>query len=787
MLCMKNCAKKTLALLLTIMMLFSTLSTVSNAAHENTYTNTGNQRNDIIGVAKTQLGYREGNNNDTKYGTWYGLPNQPWCAMFISWCARQAGIPTSVLKNSAVAAPDAQYFNIPYYNGASYTPQPGDLFFTKSFSHVGLVYYIDGSYFYTIEGNSNTNGSSEGTSVVSNRRKISNFYFGVPNYSGGTSHSIDSNYGKNFTSYPKEKITAGNIFDENHNQISSTAWIGTSDECTIHEVYTDGCCKVSYPLDSGGTKTVYSKISLFNTHTHAYLEEFEAAHPHHKYMRCSCGDYYYTNSDAATYQTAYEEAHPHREYSKCNMCGDITYSGNKAYVNDCTECKGMASNWSFENYTMPGSHNVYLNSDFNFFGTVKSELPINWVGIVIYDGDDNELASLNMYPGTNFCDISVMNDQFDFSALPSGKYKILVHANNPNNDYAILYKDVFNVGAPLLNAPTPKVATTSAGNVIVTWNSVENANNYDVRFFTLSGESVKNEWGVCGTSYETHLPDGDYKLWMCSSNSNFYNCYTYGEEIYFTIKRTLPGKPEFNSLGTVFNENSPISLDWLESEKTTNYNIFLEKYNEQTAAYEDFSPSMSDVTSGCTVILSAGRYRIQLQSVNSESNEFTNGDWNDFSVIHCYDSGTVTLPSDCINHGCKTFECTQCGAKKTEQLPTDSSRHTGETQIKNALKQSCTTPGYTGDIYCLSCGELLSKGNLISATGHKDNDSDGKCDDCNEQLNTTDIPEEPDNQDNSCNHICHKKGIARIVYVLIRIIWKILGKNRYCSCGAAHY
>ena len=156
----------------------------ASAAYENTYTNTGNQRDDIIGVAKTQLGYREGANNATKYGTWYGLPNQPWCAMFISWCARQAGIPTSVLKNSAVAAPDAQYFNIPYYDGASYTPQKGDLFFTKSWSHVGLVYYVDGDYFYTIEGNSNNTGSSEGTSVVSNRRKISNFYFGVPNYTG---------------------------------------------------------------------------------------------------------------------------------------------------------------------------------------------------------------------------------------------------------------------------------------------------------------------------------------------------------------------------------------------------------------------------------------------------------------------------------------------------------------------------------------------------------------------------------------------------------------------------
>ncbi len=80
------------------------------------------------------------------------------------------------------------------------------------------------------------------------------------------SHKVDANYGKNFTAYPKAKITASNIFDAYHNQISSTAWIGTSDKCTIHEVYTDGCCKVSYPLDDGGTKTVYSKISLFKTH-----------------------------------------------------------------------------------------------------------------------------------------------------------------------------------------------------------------------------------------------------------------------------------------------------------------------------------------------------------------------------------------------------------------------------------------------------------------------------------------------------------------------------------------
>ncbi len=80
-------------------------------------------------------------------------------------------------------------------------------------------------------------------------------------------HKVDSAYSTSFVAYPKAKITAENIFDANHNQISSTSWIGTSDKCTIHEVYTDGCCKVTYPLDDGGTKTVYSKISLFSKPT----------------------------------------------------------------------------------------------------------------------------------------------------------------------------------------------------------------------------------------------------------------------------------------------------------------------------------------------------------------------------------------------------------------------------------------------------------------------------------------------------------------------------------------
>ncbi len=181
---MKNSLTKILAVTLVLIMGLIPASFVTAAAdeYENTHINTGDYRTDLISVAKTQLGFREGEYNDTKYGTWYGLPNQPWCAMFVSWCARQADIPTDIIRNCAIAAPDDGYFSVPFVDGEEYTPQLGDLFFTKTFSHVGIVYYADGDYFYTLEGNSNDTGSSEGVGVFSLRRKTADYYFGVPEY-----------------------------------------------------------------------------------------------------------------------------------------------------------------------------------------------------------------------------------------------------------------------------------------------------------------------------------------------------------------------------------------------------------------------------------------------------------------------------------------------------------------------------------------------------------------------------------------------------------------------------
>ena len=40
----------------------------------------------VVAAAKSQIGYKEGANKDNKFGVWYGMNHQSWCAMFVSWC-----------------------------------------------------------------------------------------------------------------------------------------------------------------------------------------------------------------------------------------------------------------------------------------------------------------------------------------------------------------------------------------------------------------------------------------------------------------------------------------------------------------------------------------------------------------------------------------------------------------------------------------------------------------------------------------------------------------------------
>ncbi len=223
----KRLAAAFVAFALVLGCISGTSVSVQAVEYENTYVNTGDQRADILGVALTQLGYTEGYNNDTKYGTWYGLPRQPWCAAFVSWCAEVADIPDTIIDRTGRAHPS--WFGLKWKSGTSYTPKPGDLFFTPEFTHVGLVYKVEGSYFYSIEGNSNTDGSEDGTCVVSNKHAISAFRFSSPSYKGSDkdhSYTLCSE-----SAHPHKTYYQCSTCGEKH-YTGKTAFCGTCATCT---------------------------------------------------------------------------------------------------------------------------------------------------------------------------------------------------------------------------------------------------------------------------------------------------------------------------------------------------------------------------------------------------------------------------------------------------------------------------------------------------------------------------------------------------------------------------
>lgn len=148
---------------------------------------TGDEREDVISVALSQLYYSEGesendfhgintsgNGNFTEYCYNYGALDQdgngtrefgyPWCAAFVSFCLRRAEISAKTAPSHVnctswlnIFKQTSSYYK--YFARGSYTPLKGDIIFFKSETtsrasdHVGLVIGTTNTHVYTVEGN----------------------------------------------------------------------------------------------------------------------------------------------------------------------------------------------------------------------------------------------------------------------------------------------------------------------------------------------------------------------------------------------------------------------------------------------------------------------------------------------------------------------------------------------------------------------------------------------------------------------------------------------------------
>ena len=154
---------------------------------------TGGLRNDMLEIARSQIGYHEGNrysdlcglnasgdDDFTEYGKYHGSIGTAWCSEFASWCVRMTGIPFTRISTSRCACAtnftegtSASYYEWgeTVYAGGDFESQGGEIIFwlfnddpygpDDALSHTSILEEAidmgDNIIFHVIEGNtSNT-------------------------------------------------------------------------------------------------------------------------------------------------------------------------------------------------------------------------------------------------------------------------------------------------------------------------------------------------------------------------------------------------------------------------------------------------------------------------------------------------------------------------------------------------------------------------------------------------------------------------------------------------------
>ena len=128
------------------------------------YPYTGNLREDLAGIAKTQVGYSESELNFevdssgarrgyTRYGAWYGDPYHDWSAMFVSFCLHYAGADPEEFPGNTGASSMAKLWKTlgKYADAGTYDPSPGDLVFFND-NTVGIVSEVKSASICVIRG-----------------------------------------------------------------------------------------------------------------------------------------------------------------------------------------------------------------------------------------------------------------------------------------------------------------------------------------------------------------------------------------------------------------------------------------------------------------------------------------------------------------------------------------------------------------------------------------------------------------------------------------------------------
>lgn len=273
---MQVISKKSLSMFLALIMIVTILpyNTITAEAASAT-------ADSIISIARGQKGSYGSDIN--KFTTWYyGKKNsQPWCAIFVMWCANQAGVYKKAVPNAPGCSGMKDWFfkRGEYYSiSSSYIPQKGDIVFfsngKSSYSHVEFVSetgYIteNGKKKVKCVGGNTSNSNFSGSDYVSEKKRYVNesslkiVGYAHPNYGSSINYKITGNDVPSSRTNTTNSITAS--LNTTANVQSWGYYVGTSESDVKAHKNTKGSEKSQFITVQAYTKSGQSLKTLSTT------------------------------------------------------------------------------------------------------------------------------------------------------------------------------------------------------------------------------------------------------------------------------------------------------------------------------------------------------------------------------------------------------------------------------------------------------------------------------------------------------------------------------------------
>ena len=661
-----------LLMIVSLMVVMPTMSVSATQSKINnfnkSYTLTGNAQNDMVAIAKAQIGMTQSQLGYT----------EQWCADFVSDCARLANQSIAIPANGSCYSLMNAVKNAGGHTVSKSEALPGDLVFFSSSSnpnggaHVELVYGYSNGVLKSIGGNCHIDGVSK-VYDRSNGKSSSVSYYCVirPNYTSllpgkstinvkpGTSYKCTT---FNWTASSNTKVYSikihknGTLFKEN--TTTATSWsviLPVGD----YEAYVDSCndsgytCSntVKFTIEKGNPVPSSTTVSASagTNYTPTSISWLKTANTNEYDVKIWRG----TAQKGEAYKILWGE-----KGTSCLV--DLPAGYYEAYVDSRNdyECS-MSAN--IVKFTVTDGN--YLDIGDDFYASLL--IYKNWLNVT------NENGSITVQKSEN----ASARQIWFFDRQSDGSYTIKNCADGS-------YLDSCSPNGGLAQSKKYSGSNTQKWYIFGRWSGEyyfkpKSVNIVlDVKGNITTGDKVQ----VCGLNYRDSQKFAIYKL-----------------DSYI-----LPSKINLNSGSATIEAGTTKSLT---------ATILPTNSTNKTIIWSTSDASIATVSGGTVTGKKAGTVTITAKTTNGLTANAQ------IKVVsgHTFGTWTTTKNATCTQVGTKSRKCTVCGKTETQTIA-----KTGHKSVTDkAIPATCTTDGKTEGSHCSVCGAVIKAQDTIKATGHK--------------------------------------------------------------------